>query len=207
MSINKLLDVDMTYDTADMRNLQHRLGSLGGKANTVMSRAANRAAARANTVMKQQASKGYFVTQKRIASVTHIRRATTASPTASVTAKDTHDNLYQFKVTPARIARPKGGNRKPPKVYYAQVRKSGGRKALSTAPRPFVAQMKNDHIGLFQRKSTSKKKRGIKAIFGPSIPQLLKKKEIIDKVEEEAGEVLLKRIDHELDRILKGGMR
>ena len=67
--------------------------------------------------------------------------------------------------------------------------------------------MKNGHIGLFQRKSTSKKKRGIKAIFGPSIPQLLKKKEIIDKVEEEAGEVLLKRIDHELDRILKGGMR
>lgn len=69
MSINKLLDVDMTYDTADMRNLQHRLGSLGGKANTVMSRAANRAAARANTVMKQQVSKEYFVTQKRVANL------------------------------------------------------------------------------------------------------------------------------------------
>ena len=205
MSINKLLDVDMTYDTADMRNLQHRLGSLGGKANMVMSRAANRAAARANTVMKQQVSKEYFVTQKRVASVTHVRRATTASPTASVLAKDTHDNLYQFKVTPARIARPKGGNRKPPKVYYSQVRKSGGRKALSRGPKPFVAKMRNGHIGVFHRKSNND--RTLRGDYGPAIPQLLKKKEIMNKVEEEAGEVLLKRIDHELERVLKGGLR
>ena len=205
--VSKLLDIDMTYDAADMRNLQHKLGSLGGKANTIMSRAANRAAAKTKTVMKQQASKRYFITQKKVASVTFIKRATTASPTASVMAKDTHDNLYKFKVNPTRIARPKGENRKPPKVYTSQVRRSGIRKALSTVPKPFVAQMKNGTIGLFQRKSTKKKKRGIKAIFGPAIPQLLKKKEIMDKVEEEAGEVLLKRIEHEMDRVLKGGSR
>lgn len=207
MSTNRLLDIDMTYDSKDMRNIQNRLGSLGGRANTVMSQAANRAAAKANTVLKQQASKEFFVTQKRVASVTYIRRATTASPTASLMAKDTHDNLYKFKVTPAKIARPKGGGgKKPPKVYYSQVRKSGGRKALSRAPKPFVAQMKNGHIGLFQRKS-DKSKAALKGLYGPAIPQLLKKKEIMDKVEEEATQVLLKRIDHEINRVLKGGMR
>lgn len=206
MSTNRLLDIDMMYDSKDMRNIQNRLGSLGGKANTVMSRAANRAAAKANTVMKKQAAENYFVTQKRVSSVVFVRKANTATPTAVITAKDTHDNLYKFKVTPTRIARPKGGGKKPPKVYASQVKRTGGKKTLSGQPKPFVAQMKNGHVGVFQRKSNDHKAT-LKGVYGPAIPQLLKKKEIMDKVEEEATQVLLKRIDHEINRVLKGGMR
>lgn len=79
-------------------------------------------------------------------------------------------------------------------------------KRHSRQPKPFVAQMKNGHVGLFRRKSNDRKAT-LKGVYGPAIPQLLKKQEIMDKVEEEATQVLLKRIDHEINRVLKGGMR
>lgn len=204
----KIMNFDMTYDTAEMRSLQNRLGSLGGKANLIMSRAANRAASTARTVMKRQAAERYFISQKRVADATKIRNATTANPTAVITAKEYSPNLYKFKVSPGRIARPPKSagvkSRKPPKFYSSQVEKSGGREALSMSPKPFVAQMKNGNIGVFQRKTDSPRSK-LKGKYGPAIPQILKNEEVMGRVEEESTKMLLKRIEHEMDRVLKGG--
>lgn len=204
----KIMDFDMRYDVADMRNLQNRLGSLGGKANLVMSRAANRAASTARTVMKRQAADVYIVSQKKVADAIKIRKATQSYPTASISARGYGIELYEFHVSPRRIARPAksdgGKGRKPPKFYSSRNKRRESRKPLSKDPKPFVAKRKNGKISVLQRVSADPRSE-VWVKYGPSIPKMLENEEVMSKVEEESTKMLLKRIEHEMDRVLKGG--
>ena len=80
----------------------------------------------------------------------------------------------------------------------------------------FIAQMPAKHIGVFERKGTwlmsTRKNKGktgntmhnekIKELFGPSVPSMAGNTYVMDKVEARVKEVINKRIEHEIERLL-----
>jgi len=67
--------------------------------------------------------------------------------------------------------------------------------------------MPNGHGGVFER--TGKKSKNGKEIiaqrFGPSVPQMIKNKEVISIIQNKAESTLHKRINAEINHILQGG--
>ena len=112
--------------------------------------------------------------------------------------------LSKFKVSPKReVKHMKKGNYSP-KVYKSGVEKSGGLKPLSGNPKAFLGIMRSTgHVGVMVRKSD--KRFPIKLLYGPSVPQMAKNEEIMEKLNRQAGETLEKRINAEVANILRKG--
>ena len=110
--------------------------------------------------------------------------------------------LSKYKVSPKTPVRYRGKSRSP-RVYKAGVKKDGGIKPLDGDPKSFVAVMKSGHVGVFTRKNG--KSLPIKQLYGPSVPQIVKNEDIMSKINKEASETLQKRIDAEINNILRKG--
>lgn len=83
-----------------------------------------------------------------------------------------------------------GANRKRVRV---SVKREGGMKPLGQA---FVWQGK-----IMQR--VGKKRLPIEKKLGPSIPSIIGNPEVVEAIEERTDEMIVKRLDHEVNRILK----
>lgn len=196
--------------TVNDKEVSRALRALGQKANIVMARAANRAATTANKEMSKAVRARYEkVKDGDVKKALFKRKATSSNPTAELTYKSSHENLYKLgNVTPKRIVKT-GGEKPNPKFYKARVMKGNPFEPLMERPRPFVQKMSNGHIGLFRRKSDDgrnlrgKKRNAIEAVQAPALSQMLKNKEVLQETEKIAGEVLLKRLEHEIDRELR----
>ena len=57
---------------------------------------------------------------------------------------------------------------------------------------------------LLCRRRTAKRDSQLVGVGGPAIPQILKQDTIMDRFQRTAGPVLQKRLDHEIDAVLKG---
>ena len=90
-----------------------------------------------------------------------------------------------------------------PKVYRAGVERAGGVKPLDGDPKAFIAIMKSGHKGVFEREGDES--LPIKQLYGPSVPQMIKNEEIMKKINDEANETLQKRIEAEINNILRKG--
>lgn len=63
----------------------------------------------------------------------------------------------------------------------------------------FIQQM-GSHIGIFKREENGK----IKKLYGPSTPKMTDNEKVKQAVEQKVHEVLNRRINHEIDRLLSG---
>lgn len=184
--------------------LQDRLGALSNKANLVMARAANRAITNAKKNVKKEVNEKYYINQRDVGKTIQIIKANRNEPTARLISKDVHPNLVKFHVKPEEKQVPRKGKKMKP--YKASVKRGGRVKAITSRGKnkAFIATMNNGFTGLFIRKDASKGIVGnIKGIYGPSVPQIIGNKEIMNKVQAETEQMLLKRIDHEINLILK----
>lgn len=115
--------------------------------------------------------------------------------------------LYKFNVTPKK---PTYGK----KQVNASVMRMGSQVVFENA---FTAQMKNGHLGVFERKgiwkmstrNNSKKEtpnnehtEKMKELFGPSVPKMIENANVMKTAEERVNEVINQRIDHEIERLL-----
>lgn len=66
----------------------------------------------------------------------------------------------------------------------------------------FIAKMKSGHTGMFER--DGKSRLPITEFMGPSTAQMAGNSVIVERVEEKTQEVVNKRIEHEITRILNG---
>ena len=118
--------------------------------------------------------------------------------------------LYKFEVSPSEV----NNGRARRKVTAAVLRGAAG----ATFQDAFIADMKNGHRGVFERSGEWKmEKRSAKTnkntennekiaeIFGPSIARMAENATVLEGVEERVCEVVEKRIQHELDRLLSNG--
>lgn len=203
--------VKMTVGVDD-KSLVKALGTLNKKADIVIARAANRAATTANVAIGKGVHTRYpKVKVGDVKKALFRRRATPANPTAELTYKSNHENLYKHGyVSPPRIVR--GNN---PRYYKARVMKDHPLAPLMGRPRPFVQRIKNktgeDKVGLFRRipkdnmknYNGSHERNAIEAVYAPAISQMIKNTDVLQDAEKAAGKMFLKRLEHEIDRELR----
>ena len=64
----------------------------------------------------------------------------------------------------------------------------------------FTAQMPNGHTGVYERKGETR--YPIKQLYGPSAPRMAENANVLNVVADRINEVINKRIDHEIHRLL-----
>lgn len=194
----------------DDKSLVRALGTLNRKADIVIARAANRTIATTNKAMSKGVRERYpKVKDGDVKKALFKRKATSANPTAELTYTSGHENLYKHGyVSPRRIV-----NNHDPSYYRAHVMKGTPWVRLTGRPRPFVQKMPNGHVGLFRRMTAEEKEKNkyhgtherntITAMYAPAVSQMMKNDEVLQDAEKAAGDMFLKRLEHEIDRELK----
>ena len=99
--------------------------------------------------------------------------------------------IYRFNVSPTiPIQRA---------TVSAAVLAGNGRTPFQDA---FIARMQSGHTGMFERDGS--KRLPISEFMGPSTAQMAGNSIVLADVEEKAQEVINKRVEHEITRILNG---
>lgn len=191
--IAAIISVDDTF-------IKEKLGDLAYKSDVVMRRSANRALTTAGKTIKRETAKLYRVFQKDVGKTLTNHQAGKTELYAKIVSNGYHANLAKYKVSPLRQVRRTKRGGYTPSVYKASVERGGALKRLNGKPKPFVATMKSGHTGVFVRKS--KKRLPIEAVQGPAVPQIIKNEKVMLVLEKEVSEMMLKRIEHEVGRML-----
>lgn len=199
----------------DKSEVQKRLGDLANQADKVIARAVNRASKTGRLAIAREVQKKYKVTQKEINKHLTIKKATPSKPNAVLQYKGKHDNLYLWNngkgVSPKTVIKwSHGRNKSKPnvKVYKASVMRGAPKKLEGKYHnKPFVQQIrrgKNGNFkGLFQREWSARDSKLV-SVQAPAIPQIVKNKEVMEQFRRAAGPMLQKRLEHEIDVVLKG---
>jgi hypothetical protein len=196
----------------DEAEIKRRLGLLADQSNKVIMRAANRAYPTGKKAISQEAAKDYRVTQRDVNSQKTLKiiKATQQAPTASLNYTGEHRNLYLWDNN--RATAPKTiihwSHGKPNvKIYRAAVMKGHQRIRLKGDKKPFVQKVqsgkKSEFVGLFRRR-TADRDADLVGVGAPAVPQILKNDKIIAHFNEAAGAMMQKRLEHEIDNVLKG---
>jgi len=173
----------------------------------VLKDALNRGLSSVRTHSVRQISKTYNITQKdlKAESTIYLRKVTGNDLAGEIAFSGMRIPLYKFNVTP----KVPEGNR----PVSASVLKSNAPTPFSDA---FVARMSNGHIGVFERtgmqgiasrlvdNGESKHTESIRELFGPATAQMASNTVVTSKAEQMAMQVIDRRIEHTIDRILNG---
>ncbi len=112
--------------------------------------------------------------------------------------------LYKFRVSP-----------KTPTYGKKKVNVSVKKGNTGVSRKGFIAKMQSEHLGVFHRinKYSSKQRNQInqtkynqmiKERYGPSVPRMAENTVVIQSVEDRVSEVINKRINHEIERLING---
>ena len=183
--------IDLTDE--QLKKANDYLGHIPGALPKAVSSAVNRAAEGARTDAVSKAREEYVIQAGRIRETIEIRKANASNLSASVISRGRPRALSYFKIRPGRVTK-----RKPPEGVHVQVKRSGG----GPISKAFVAKMASGHIGVFNREG--KAKFPIVQRYGPSVPQMIGGTSVQKHVELGAMRRLDDRLDHEINRILRG---
>lgn len=187
--------------------VKQRLGVLANRSGAVIARAANRSVNTGKKAIKQETAKIYNVRQKDVDGILKVTKATAAKPVMTLTYKDSHPNLYVFgresSLTPRFVIQSSDPVNPDPEYVRAKVMRRGGYIPLNGRPKPFVQQVSNGNIALFQRVS-NKSRAPIRGVAAPSLPQVIKNDEVLARFNRDARSMFEKRLLHEIDNVLKG---
>lgn len=194
-----------------VEEIQARLGKFKSQTPLVLSRAINRAIQNVGKNMAKETSARYYISSSDVKDSIETVKASKGRLKAIAISGGDGIALSKFKVSPKKQVKRTKKGKYSPRVYKAAVKKSGGLKPLDGDPKSFIGVMKNsskkegasDHTGVWTRKS--EKRLPLKQLYGPSIPQMIKNEEIMSKINKEASETLQKRIDAEINNILRKG--
>lgn len=192
----------------DEAEVKKRLGYLESKSNKVIARAVNRSYTSGKKAISKEAKKIYLVNDRDVngSDTLKITKATYQAPMAKLLYTGYHRNLYHYRraVSPRRII--KWSNGRPNVAFYkAHFMGEHAPEPLTKDPKPFVQKMKrtNGVVGLFRR-SSNKRDASLVGVPAPAIPQILKNERIMSAFTRSAGPMLQKRLEHEIDNVLKG---
>ncbi len=157
------------------------------KARTVLMRAINRSSTAGKTVASKTVRKEYILKAGKVNEATKVSKASVSKLEASIKWTGKQVNIADYRITPKK--RPKKQTKRQMTV---QIKK--GRKA--TYKGAFIGR--NGKV--FRR--LTKKRLPIKPIYGPSVSQLMGADKVRTEIQKRTLEVLVKRVDHEVGRML-----
>lgn len=188
-----MIQVEMTH----MQKIEKLFVATPKEANLILGRAINRAATAAKTRASVSIRKKYVTKSEDIKSKIKIIKANRNRLSSQVRVAGPVMPLMKFDVTPSLPdvmivrARVKKGGMKP--VQHGFVRRVTNKKSdgsISTFTNAFVRSGKGRYP--------------IRGLYGPSIAQMMGSDEVVNSIENRAGEVLNDRLRHEFDRLLRG---
>jgi hypothetical protein len=152
----------------------------------------NRGLEKVKTQSGKSVAKTYRISQKDFKSETNIRekKATQTDLAGQIVFAGTSIPLMKFKVNPKE--------QKKQTVSVAVLRESGGERLKHA----FIAKMKSGHIGVFERTTSSTWRLPIDELYGPAAAGMIENVENRKEIETVAQEIIDKRIEHEISRIL-----
>jgi hypothetical protein len=210
-----MVDAIICIDEAEIKR---RLGVLANQSGKVIARAANRAYPTGKHAISKEASKDYLISQKDIndKNVLKITKAEPSEPVVVFFYSGQHRNLYLWNnkkaASPNKIihwGKGRKGRKPNVKIYKAAVVRGHGKIKLmgDDNNKPFIQRVRSgensEFVGLFQRK-TSDSRSKLKSLEAPAIPQILKNTKIMAQFNNSVGPVFQKRLEHEIDVVLKG---
>jgi len=173
-----------------LERVQEQLKDIPEKIPVVIARAINRAAEAARTEGSRFIRETYHVKHSSVLRKIKIKKAYPADLVADIRVTGRPLSVINFKV---RANKPL-----PVRGKYAVVRvKKGGGGPISGS---FVLTTKTGYTNVFTRKT--KERFPLRSIHGPSVPQMMGHEEGLKRMEDKAREVLDKRLDHEISRVL-----
>jgi len=205
----------INIESKDLERAQKVLESLGDKAKPILAKSINRALQGIPKDTSMQARKTYNVKSTQIKGSFTIERAKKNRLSGFANAKGGPISLYHFGARPRKPGPPwpKQGvsvkviNRKKIPGAFIGDQAAGGDPTSKLRANYAVFQRKT---GRYMRTRTGKTKHSqyIKKLHGPSVPQMVDNKDVVDVAEEGAQERFNKTLDHEIDYTLsKLGLR
>ncbi len=181
--------IEITLEQVE--RIEKLVGNIKRGPSRVLYNAINRGLSRIRAISAKEASQRFTVSASQIKSNSKAS-IKNASPNANTVGMITISGkmipIYKFQVTG------KGGRGGKVKV---QVKKGGG----GTLQHAFVANLGHGSNVL---ERTSAQRNSSETIFGPSAAHMIGHNEIAPHIEQEAQEVVNKRIEHEIERLLNG---
>lgn len=194
--------IETRIAVSNIEEISNRLGNLSHRTPSVIANAINRTTTNIKANMAKQTTARYNIASGEAKKTINVTKATKGRLEGRTISKASPIALAKFRVSPNRpVTYSKG---KPsPKVYKVSVEKGPASKALDAGPKAFIAIMKSGHQGIFRRISNAS--LPLKQLYGPSVPQMIQNKQSMKKIEEDARDTLQKRIDAEINNILRKG--
>lgn len=174
--------------------LQKRLKDIPEKIPVVTARAINRAAEAAKTEGSKFVRETYTVKHSSVLRKIKIKKAYPADLIADIRVTGRTLSVINFRV--------KKNVPLPTRKKYAKVRvkKKGGK--LKAIKGSFLLTTTKGYTNVFTR--ITKERFPLRSHHGPSVPQMMGNEEGLKRMEDKAREVLDKRLDHEIERVLGG---
>lgn len=153
------------------------------------SRAINRSLQAGRTQATREVRADYNVKAKAVNSIAHVRKSNSSNTTGEIKWSGEMLPLHEFKTKPKKQNNSK--SKRPP--VTAQVSKKSG-----------WATYKGAYVGTsgFVWKRKTNKRLPVRGILGPAVAHLLNSKNVQERIINRTSEILEKRLDHEINRML-----
>lgn len=186
--------MELELEIRNLDKVKNLLSGIHEGAERATTTAINRSLISIKKEMKKKVTHEYDIKSTDVEKTLAVKKATFSMLSGTIISKSPRIALYKFL---------KGTSGNDIKV---RIKKSEGTKIVKRNPKnlgnPFLANMKNGHRGIFQRKNKSS--YPIKENYSLSIPQMLGYKSIGEYVMEKGNTLLEKAIEREVERILRG---
>lgn len=185
--------IEITSEQID--RVETLLGNVRNAPYMVFYNAVNRSLLAVKTQAKKEVTNVYNISSSAFSSNSKIstKNASNSNMVGNITFAGSVIPLIKFKVSPS-IA-----NSKSKKGVIASVLKATGAKTLNSA---YVTNLGRFGIGVFERETSQR--NSSKQLYGPSAAHMVENSTVINVLEQKGQEMLDKRIEHEITRILNG---
>ncbi len=190
-----MIKIELEQNTYE--EIQKRLKGIGKKAKSVSKKAVNETAKKTEKDIINDIKENYTAKKAALKGTTKVKKALVKNLSATIEIKSNAISAkkgYETKSNTKKIA------------ARLKVLQNGSRKTLELEGRKaFLATMKNDHVGIFQRvpRSAVKGREKIKEIYGPSIPGLVGGRRIYPKIEKKAKKELEEQLEKFITQALE----
>lgn len=193
-------------DEKNLKKAQELLKGIEKGVERAATSAINHSLGKAKTKLKKKITAEYYIKSSDIEKTLSIKKANFSNLTGTISSRSRRTSFPKVKLKKSGTS------------LLAGVKKSNGISVMKGKSelfgKPFIAKMRNGHIGVFQRtirkrngigiKKSKEQQNPIKELYTISIPQMAGDKGVQKYIEEETSKIVNERFEHEIDRILKG---
>lgn len=186
-----MITTSVSVDERAIEDIKSRLGSMEKKAPQVIANSLNRAMSSVAKAVNEELRKNYHIKTADIKPTITRTRAKRSDVNAVLKSSGPVVPLDRFKVSPKTV------NPKRKSPIKVAVKKG--------AAKPLEGAFNADINGVKVFKRSTKRRLPIDRLFGPSVPQMLNREDIRNRIDVTGQKMFNKRIDHEIERILAKG--